>query len=354
MANETFKLDVDADGIALVTWDMPGRPMNVIDLAVIDELSQIVEKVATDAAIKGAVIASGKETFCAGADLDLLESLTRNFKDMAKGQGEETAASTLFTESRKLSQLYRRMESCGKPFVAAINGTALGGGFELCLACHQRIASDNDRTRLGLPEVKIGLFPGAGGTQRIARMMPPGDALQFLLKGDQLRLNRAKTMKLVDAVVPAADLIATAKDWAKANPKAKAPWDVEGFRLPGGPVYSKGGMMTFPAANAIYRRETYDNYPAARAILQVVYEGLQLPIDRALTVESRYFAKILRSPEAAAMIRSLFVSMQELSKGARRPASVPAAPIKKVGILGAGFMGAGIASVSAQAGLKWC
>src|SRR4029079_18751969 len=173
MANETFKLDVDADGIALVTWDAPGRPMNVIDLAVINELSQIVEKVATDAAIKGAVIASGKETFCAGADLGLLESLARNFKDMAKGQGDEAAASTLFTESRKLSQLYRRMESCGKPFVAAINGTALGGGFELCLGCHQRVASDNDRTRLGLPEVKVGLFPGAGGTQRTARMMPP-------------------------------------------------------------------------------------------------------------------------------------------------------------------------------------
>ena len=109
----------------------------------------------------------------------------------------------LFAESRKLSQLYRRIETCGKPFVAAINGTALGGGFELCLACHQRIAADNDKTRLGLPEVKIGLFPGAGGTQRIARMMAPADALQFLLKGDQLRLTRAKAMKLVDAVVPA-------------------------------------------------------------------------------------------------------------------------------------------------------
>ena len=182
-------------------------------------------------------------------------------------------------------------------------------------------------------------------------MMAPADALQFLLKGDQLRLNRAKAMKLVDAVVPAADLIKAAKDWIKASGKAKAPWDVDGFRLPGGPVYSKAGMMTFPAANAIYRRETYDNYPAARAILQVVYEGLLLPIDRALTVESRYFTKILRSPEAAAMIRSLFVSMQDLNKGARRPANVPPAQIKKVGIIGAGFMGAGIASVSAQAGL---
>lgn len=349
---DNFKLDVDADGIALVTWDMPGRSMNVIDVSVITELAGIVEKVATDAAIKGAVITSGKDTFCAGADLTLLEGLGRTFQEIAKSQGEEPAAIKLFEESRKLSQLYRRLENSGKPWAAAINGSAFGGGFELCLACHQRFASENDRTRVGLPEVKIGLFPGAGGTQRIIRMMPTGDALQFLLKGDQLRLNRAKGMKLVDAVVPAADLIKTAKEWVKANPKAKAPWDVDGFRLPGGQVYSKAGMMTWPAANAIYRRETYDNYPAARAMLQVAYEGLLLPFDRALTVESRYFAKILRSPEAAAMIRSLFVSMGELNKGARRPTSQPATALKKIGVIGAGFMGAGIASVAAQAGME--
>jgi 3-hydroxyacyl-CoA dehydrogenase/enoyl-CoA hydratase/3-hydroxybutyryl-CoA epimerase len=330
---------------------MPGRSMNVIDLGVIAELSALVENIGSDGAIKGAVITSGKDTFCAGADLTMLDQLTGTFRTMAKDKGEEAAAATLFAESRKLSQLYRRIETCGKPFVAAINGTALGGGFELCLACHQRIAADNGKTRVGLPEIKIGLFPGAGGTQRIARMMPTPDALQLLLKGDQLNLTRAKTMKLVDAVVPVADLIKSAKDWAKANGKAKAPWDVEGFRLPSGPVYSKAGMMTWPAANGIYRKETYDNYPAARAMLQVVYEGLQLPMDRALTVESRYFAKILRSPEAAAMIRSLFVSMQDLGKGARRPKNVPPSQIKKVGILGAGFMGAGIASVSAQAGI---
>jgi 3-hydroxyacyl-CoA dehydrogenase/enoyl-CoA hydratase/3-hydroxybutyryl-CoA epimerase len=159
-------------------------------------------------------------------------------------------------------------------------------------------------------------------------------------------------MKLIDAVVPEVELIKAAKDWIKAGGKAVAPWDVQGFRLPGGPVYSKAGMMTFPAANAIYRRETYDNYPAARAILQVVYEGLQLPMDVALRVESRWFAKILRSPEAAAMIRSLFVSMQELNKGARRPAGVPATKLKKIGVVGAGFMGAGIAQVSAAAGLQ--
>lgn len=346
-----FKLDVDPDGIALITWDMPGRSMNVIDVGVITELSAFVEKVATDPGIKGAVITSGKDTFCAGADLTLLEGLGRTFQELAKSQGEEAAAIKLFEESRKLSQLYRRLEASGKPWAAAINGSAFGGGFELCLACHQRIASDNDKTRLGLPEVKIGLFPGAGGTQRVIRMMQTADALQFLLKGDQLRLNRAKSMKLIDAVVPAADLIKAAKEWVKANPKAKAPWDVDGFRLPGGQVYSKAGMMTWPAANAIYRRETYDNYPAARAMLQVAYEGLLLPFDRALTVESRYFAKILRSPEAAAMIRSLFVSMGELNKGARRPAKEPPTSLKKVGVIGAGFMGAGIASVTAQAGI---
>ncbi|HET8544719.1 MAG TPA: 3-hydroxyacyl-CoA dehydrogenase NAD-binding domain-containing protein, partial [Pseudolabrys sp.] len=163
---------------------------------------------------------------------------------------------------------------------------------------------------------------------------------------------RAKAMKLIDAVVPETDLIKAAKDWIKAGGKAKAPWDTEGFRLPGGPVYSKAGMMTFPAANAIYRRETYDNYPAARAILQVVYEGLQLPIDTALRVESRWFAKILRSPEAAAMIRTLFVSMQDLNKGARRPANEPPTSLKKIGVVGAGFMGAGIAQVTAAAGLQ--
>lgn len=352
MTYTNFKFETDADGIALITWDMPERSMNVINLTVIEELGSIVEKVAADAAIKGAVITSSKDTFCAGADLTLLESLTRAFAEMAKNQGEEQAATVLFEESRKLSQLYRRLETCGKPFVAAINGTALGGGFELCLACHQRVASDNPKTRLGLPEIKIGLFPGAGGTQRIARMMMPADALQLLLKGDQLRLNRAKAMKLVDNVVPAADLVKTAKEWIKAGGKAIKPWDEQGFKFPGGLVFSKAGMMTFPPANAIYRRETYDNYPAARAIMQTVFEGLQLPIDLALRVESRWFAKILRSPEAAAMIRSLFVSMQDLNKGARRPAGVPPTKLKKVGIIGAGFMGAGIAYVSAQAGLE--
>ena len=347
-----FKIETDADGIALVTWDCPGRSMNVIDLKVIEELSAIVEQVAGDAAIKAAVITSGKETFCAGADLAMLEVFSRQFADTVKARGEEAAVALLFEQSRKLSVLYRRIETCGKPWVAAINGTALGGGFELCLACHYRIATESEKARVGLPEVKIGLFPGAGGTQRVARMLKPADALQFLLKGDQLRVAQAKSMKLIDAIAPAADLINGAKAWIKTSGTAKAAWDQEGFRLPGGPVYSKAGMMTFPAANAIYRRETYDNYPAARAILQVVYEGLQLPMDLALRVESRWFANVLRSPQAAAMIRSLFVSMQELNKGARRPTNAPPTRFKTIGVVGAGFMGASIAYVTALAGIK--
>ncbi len=352
MTFTNFKLDIDADGIALVTWDMPGRSMNVLDEKAIEELAAIIEQTTADATVKGVVITSAKEAFCAGADITMLDAIARNFANMARTHGEEAAIAQLFAESRKLSQLFRRLETNGKPWVAAINGTALGGGLELCLACHHRVASDNAKTRVGLPEIKIGIFPGAGGTQRVPRMMPPADALQMLLKGEQLKVDRAKAMKLIDAVVPPADLIKTAKDWIKGGGKGVAPWDVQGFKLPGGLVYSKAGMMTFSAANAIYRRETYDNYPGARAILQVVYEGLQLPMDLALRVESRWFAKVLRTPEAAAMLRSLFVSMQELNKGARRPANFPPSKLGTVGVIGAGFMGAGIAYVSAMAGLQ--
>ena len=203
MTNFTF--DIDADGIALITWDMPGRSMNVLNSEVMEELSALIEKVAADAAIKGAVITSGKDAFSAGADLTLLERMSAVYADMLRKQGEQAAAQYVFDESRKASLLFRRLETSGKPWVAALNGTAMGGAFEMALACHYRVAADNPKTRLGLPEVKVGLFPGAGGTQRVARMIQPADALQFLLKGDALKVDRAKAMKLVDAVVPAAE-----------------------------------------------------------------------------------------------------------------------------------------------------
>ncbi|WP_315717933.1 MULTISPECIES: 3-hydroxyacyl-CoA dehydrogenase NAD-binding domain-containing protein [unclassified Bradyrhizobium] len=352
MAYKNFKLETDADGIALITWDIPGRSMNVLDETSTNELEALVKETTADAAIKGVVITSAKEAFCAGADLSMLEGMNRIYLDVLKSKGEEAANQMLFDTSRRFSLINRAMETSGKPWVAAINGLALGGGFEITLSCHYRVAAENPKTRLGLPEIKVGLFPGAGGTQRVPRIVQPQDAMNLLLKGEALTLDKAKAMKLVDAIVPAADLIKAAKDWIKGGGKAVAPWDEKGFKLPGGPVFSKNGMMMFPAGNAIYRRETYDNYPAARAIMSCVYEGLQLPIDAALRVESRYFTKILRSKEAAAMIRSLFLSMQELNKGARRPADVPATKIKKIAVIGAGFMGASVGYVSARGGLE--
>jgi 3-hydroxyacyl-CoA dehydrogenase/enoyl-CoA hydratase/3-hydroxybutyryl-CoA epimerase len=257
-----------------------------------------------------------------------------------------------FEESRKLSLLYRRLETSGKPFAAAVHGVCLGGAFELALACHFRVLSDVDSTRVGLPEVKVGLFPGAGGTQRVARLMQTGDALQMLFKGEQIRPLMARNMGLAHAVAPRDQIVQTAKDWIRSGGSAIAPWDQKGYKLPSNKVYSAAGMQIWPPANAIYRRETQDNYPAIRAILESVYQGLQLPMDLALKIESRWFAKILRSKEAAAMIRTLFISMQDLNKGARRPKDVPPTSLKKVGVVGAGFMGASVAYVTANAGLE--
>jgi 3-hydroxyacyl-CoA dehydrogenase/enoyl-CoA hydratase/3-hydroxybutyryl-CoA epimerase len=347
-----FRLDTDADGVALVTWDSPGRSMNVLDSQVVGELGKLVDQIAGDAAIKGAVVTSGKDGFSAGADLTMMSGMGAQYAKIAREQGEEAAMTFFYDASRQLSLVYRKLETCGKPFAAAINGVALGGGFELALACQYRVLADHDKARVGLPEIKVGLFPGAGGTQRVARLMPTPDALQMLAKGDQIKPAAAKKMGLVHEVAPLAEIVGKAKAWVLANPGAKAPWDVQGFKPPSGKVFSPTGMMVWPAANALYRRETYDNYPAAKAIMSCVYEGLQLPMDLALAAESRYFAKILRSPEAAAMIRSLFLSMGDLNKGARRPAGVPATSLKKIGVIGAGFMGAGVAYVSASAGLE--
>lgn len=349
MAYRNFSLTTEA-GIAHIVWDMPGKSMNVIDMSVMDELDAIIDAVVADATAKGAVITSGKAAFSGGADLTMLEGLLRDFHGK-RAKDPEGAARMLFDGSRRLSQIFRKLETCGKPFVAAINGTCMGGATELALACHARVAAEDDAFKMALPEVKVGLFPGAGGTQRVMRMADSQQGLQFLLQGKTLNAAQAKAMKLIDETAPAKKLAAAAVKMLKAGVDPVKPWDQKGFRLPGGGIYSPAGFQFWPAANAIYRRETHDNYPGARALLQAVYEGLLLPMDQALTVESRYFAHVLQTPEAANMIRSLFVSMQELNKGARRPASVKPNRIRKVGILGAGFMGAGIAYVTAKAGI---
>jgi 3-hydroxyacyl-CoA dehydrogenase / enoyl-CoA hydratase / 3-hydroxybutyryl-CoA epimerase len=349
---KNFTVETDSDGIALVTWDMPEKSMNVIDESVIEELGQIIEATTADDKVKGVVITSGKESFSGGADLSMLEASFAAFQKM-KDKDPEAAFEQMQKNTSRLQGLFRKLEICGKPWIAAINGIAMGGAFELALACHRRVVSDNPKLKVGLPEVKVGLFPGGGGTQRVPRLINTQDALQMLLKGESYDGPKAKKLGLVHEVVPAGKLIDAAKQMIHDGVKPVQPWDEKGFKLPGGPVYSAAGAQLFPAANAIYRRETYDNYPGARAIMKCVYEGLLLPMDTALRVESRYFANVLQTTEAGMMIRSLFLSLQELNKGARRPTDIEPSEIKKVGILGGGgFMGAGIGYVTAKAGIE--
>jgi len=258
----------------------------------------------------------------------------------------------MFERASAMNGILRKQETCGKPFVAAINGMALGGVFEITLACHARVLANDPGAKLGLPEVKVGLFPGGGGTQRLPRLVHTQEALQYLLQGKNFSPDKAKKLGAVTELAEPGTEVEVAKQMIRDGLKGEQPWDVKGYKLPGGAVYSPAGFNLFPPANAIYRRETGDNYPGARAIMKCVYEGLLLPMDTALKIESRYFTEVLRTTEAKHMVRSLFMSMQALNKGARRPANEPASDIKKVGILGGGgFMGAGIGYVTAKAGI---
>lgn len=345
---ETFKIDVDADGVALVTFDVPGRSMNTITGKVMAELPQVVERIKTDATIKGAVITSGKASgFCAGADLGEMGQRTAG-----DSRSAEEKLRDQFDGAFALNKALRALETCGKPVAAAINGLALGGGLEITLACHYRVVADNPKIQLGLPEAKVGLLPGAGGTQRLPRLVGVMQAAPLILEGKPSSPAEAKALGFVDEVVPADQVVEAAKTWVKTKGDAVARWDKKDFKLPGGGPYSPSGSQVFIMGNAMLRKQTYGNYPAQINILKAVYEGLQVPIDAALRIETRYFLRTMATPQAQAMIRSLFLSMQELNKGAARPAGFPATEIKKVAVIGAGMMGAGIAYVQALAGIE--
>ena len=348
---KNFTIETDSDGIALVTWDMPDKSMNVFTEEVMKELEAVVDEVTADEAIKGAVVTSGKKgSFSGGADISMINEMFARYDAAVVEQGDG-ANRMLFEMAGEMSRVFRKMETCGKPWVSAINGTCMGGATELSLACHGRVMAEGDKPVMALPEVKIGIFPGAGGTQRVPRLADTQASLEMMTTGKALLPAKAKAMGLVDEVVPADQLIPAAKKMIADGLKPVQPWDEKKFRGPGQPVYSAAGAQLWPAASAILRRETYLNYPGAQAILKCVYEGLQVPFDTGLRIEQRYFAEVLRSPEARNMIRSLFLSMQELNKGARRPEGVAETTIRTVGVVGAGFMGAGIAYVSAKAGI---
>ncbi|WP_298721544.1 3-hydroxyacyl-CoA dehydrogenase NAD-binding domain-containing protein [uncultured Ferrovibrio sp.] len=331
---------VDSTGVASIVWNMAERPMNVMNGESLAAFSDAVYKAINDKGVKGVIVTSAKNDFVAGADL---VNLLKESADAAKA----------LANSFKLQKLFRDIEKAGKPFVAAINGTALGGGYEICLACHRRIAADNPKALIGLPEATIGLLPGAGGTQRLPRMIGVSKALPMLLEGKKVDPKTALGLGMVDEVVPAADLLARAKDWILGDGQSShvKPWDQKGFRVPEAANTPRGAQV-FTAGNAMLRAKTYGNYPNAQYIMSCVYEGTLVDIDTGLKIESRYFVACTQSKEARNMIRSLFFSIGEANKLANRPKGVPTQSYTKIGILGAGMMGAGIAWAASSAGLQ--
>ena len=347
-----FTLVKDAEGIATITWDVPEKSMNVMSFEGLALLNDMIDDVLADETVKGVVITSGKDTFAGGMDLNLLAKMKEDAgDDPAKG---------LFDGTMKMHGLLRKIERAGmdpktnkggKPIAAALPGTAAGIGLELPLATHRIFLANNPKAKVGLPEIMVGIFPGAGGTTRLVRKLGAMGASPFLLEGKMLSPDKAKGT-LVDEVVD--DPVAAARAWVLSATDADLlkPWDAKGYKMPGGAPYHPAGFMTFVGAAAMVNGKTQGVYPAAKALLSAVYEGALVPFDTALKVEARWFTNILLNPSSGAMIRSLFLNKEALEKGAVRPAGVPDQRVKKLGVLGAGLMGAGIALVSAQAGIE--
>jgi 3-hydroxyacyl-CoA dehydrogenase/enoyl-CoA hydratase/3-hydroxybutyryl-CoA epimerase len=345
--DQDVSLTVDENGVALITFDMPGRTMNVLNEESITAYSAAVEKVLADAQIRGAVVTSAKPSFIAGADLDWILSLAQSERP------KEERALAIYRLVMRLQTLFRKTETGGKPLVAAVNGTALGGGLELALACSRLFVADDPSIQLGLPEAKVGLLPGGGGTQRFSRILGPLEALPLLSEGRTMPPAEALRLGLVDEVVPAAELVARARAFVLAASPADIvkPWDKKGYHPPGADPRTGDGSMRFSASNAIQRKRTYGNYPALDAIQKAVYDGLNVPLDAALRIEARQFALVMVSDAARNMVRTQFVNLQKANKLPARPKSVPPGKVRRLGVLGAGMMGAAIAHVAARAGI---
>lgn len=328
---------VDDDGIAVVTWNNPDSPVNTLTDVSLAAYEAAMDRALADTAVRGLVVTSAKRDFIAGADVHNFLA-TRSVQDLE-------------ARSRRASALIRRLETAGKPLVAAINGTALGGGLEITLGCHYRIAADNPKTRLGLPEVTLGVLPGAGGTQRLPRLIGIRAAVPLMAEGKRLPVADALKAGIVHAVVPADQLIDQARAWILAGGEALQPWDRKGFRLPGGDLTHPGVQEFMSVVIAKVHERTAGNYPAPLNILSCVYEGTGSPIDAGLDIESRYFGVTAATVQAENLIRSGFLALNDARKLKSRPADVPRAEFRKVGVLGAGLMGSGIAHACASAGL---
>ena len=349
-----FHYALDADGVATISWDVPGKSMNVLDEEGIGALDAAIDRALGDPACRGVVITSAKADFAGGMDLNVIAR-------MKASAGDDPAAG-VFEGVMALHRLLRKIERAGmdpktlkggKPVAWACPGLSAGIGTEIGLACHRRFVADQPKARVGLPEILVGIFPGAGGTTRFSRMVGLMAAAPVLLEGKMLEPKAAKAAGLIDEVVPPHDLIQNAKDWVLGAKDADIvkPWDAKGFKMPGGAPYHPAGFMTFVGANAMVMGKTQGVYPAARAMLSAIYEGALVPFDAALRIEARWFTSVLMNPSSGAMIRTLFIDKQALEKGANRP-GVPDQRVRKLGVIGAGMMGAGIAYVAAQAGIE--
>lgn len=327
------------NGIITVTIDQTERKMNVIGDGFNEAFATITDAFINDQDAKGLILTSGKSTFVVGADIDQLTTI-------------ETAEQA-FDLVEDLKTSLRKLETSGKPVVAAMTGTALGGGLELALACHYRIAIDSPKTKLGLPEVKLGLLPGGGGTQRLPRLIGIQKALELMTQGKELRPQQAVEIGLIDDIAHDNDeLINKAKAWINDNPKAQQPWDKKGFKIPGGDSKHPKVVQVFSIAPAMANQKSHGNYPAITHILSSVFEGCLTDIDNGLKIESRFFVACALSDVFKNMINTLWTQLNSIKKGQSRPEGFERSKVSKVGILGAGMMGAGIAYVSAKAGME--
>lgn len=338
--------------VAILSINVANQAMNVLNDESIPALAKALEQAYSDPEAKGIIITSERPEFIAGADLRMI--LNNNGK----------APEELYQLSRSLNTIFRKMETNGKPIVAAINGTALGGGYEVCLACHHRVAINNPKALIGLPEVTIGLLPGGGGTQRLPRMIGLEMAAPLLLEGKKVSPKEALSLGMIDELVDSHEaMMEKAFAWINANPVALQPWDEinrktgkiqakENYKVPNGNILSPKGVQLMMGGTAITMTKTNGNYPSPIAIMSCVYEGLLVNIDRGLIIEARHFVKVANSSVAKNLIRTMFFGLNEVNKGVNRPKNIEKTEVKKLGILGAGMMGSGIAYVSAMAGIE--
>ncbi len=340
LSTKFFSIDVDNDGIAILTWDVSGSAVNVFSEPAIDAYKTAIKNLTEDAAIKGVIITSAKKVFHVGADLEMAQTISSR------------PANVLFNIINEINGIFRTMETSNKPFVAAINGHALGGGLEMAMSCHARLVANTPKITLGLPEAKLGLMPGFGGTQRLPRLIALEQAIPMMLTGAPVNPEKALSLGLIDAIVPERDLLTEAKQWIKANPEAVQRWDKKGFKLPSGSIHSPKNAQFFIGASAQARKLTGGHIPAIPAILEAVYHGLQLHIGAGLRMEARRFVRVAKDTVSSSMIRTLFFGLNDANQLVRRPQGPDTKIFKTLGVVGAGLMGSGIAYQAARAGVS--